>query len=182
MNGALTLNAALETVATQEIPRLKVLVYDNGSADGTAEMLKKQIENKWWKPELIELKLIETTERSGGRTLNIPFMRHRLSQEAETEYVFFLDQDVQLPVLALKKVIEEFEKKEYVGMIGIRYEPTADHVQMGATLMKTEIAKKIKWQMTADACECLNCIKELQNLGLVSEYHPYLQARHIKFI
>jgi len=180
INSALTLNAVLESIAVQQILHLNVLIYDNGSVDGTPEMIRKQIENKWWK--FIEIKLLETTERSGGRVLNIPFMRHRLALEAETEYIFFLDADVMIPPLALETVFNEFENRKYIGMLGIRYEPMHDHVTMGATFMKTEVARKIKWTLTTDACECLNCIKDLQGLGLLSEYHPYLTARHIKFI
>jgi len=179
MNNTLTLNAAIESVAMQEIPQLKVLIYDNGSIDGTPEMIKKQIENKWWR--YIDLGIMETTEKSGGRVLNIPYMRYRLALATDKEYIFYLDSDVRLPPNCLEEIVREFEARRYIGMMGIRYEPLHDHVTMGATLMKTEIAKKIKWTIT-EQCECLNCIKELQALGLSSEYHPHLIARHIKYL
>jgi glycosyltransferase involved in cell wall biosynthesis len=179
MNSTKTLSLVLNSLVIQRINiDFKVLIFDNGSTDGTVEMVNAIIKNNYYK---MDIRLIETTERSGGRTFNIPFMRYKICQEVDTEYLFFLDSDVILPPNAVLDLLESFKKRNDLGMLSIRYEPNADHVQMGATLWKTEIAKKIKW-IIDENCECKNAIKSLLELGLKAEYHNTLQARHLRYL
>lgn len=180
MNASKAINASLEALAMQEIPRLKVLIYDNGSVDGTPEMIKKQIENKWWR--YIDMELSETTERTGGKTVNIPFMRHKLLGMVKTELVFFLDADVIIPPRSLEQLVKEFDESKGVGMMGLRYEPLHDHVTMGATVMRSDIGRKIEWKWTGERCDCMTCIKQLQDMGLDSLYYRHTQARHLKIM
>ncbi len=173
-NSAMTIMKCLEAVARQNI-KLKIHIMDNQSTDGTYEMVQAMIKNKWFGE--IEIKLTQSVDMK--RTKNIPLMRYKLSQETDTEFIMFLDDDVVIPPHSIEKMIEDF--KTDTGMLGMCYEPYVDHVQMGATIMRTDIAKKINWKIDED-CECKNCAKDLIDMGLKVEKFTKTNARHLKFL
>ena len=179
LNSACTIMPVLQRLFHQDV-KPKILVMDNGSKDGTPEMLKAAIENKWFGPADIDVQT--APQLLGGREKNIPYMRHKLAQAVGTEYLFFLDSDVLLPthcMLALKGYMDENPNR--VG-VAIRYEPLADHPQFGAILMKTKLAKQIKWVHQAGQCECLGAIESLKKTNPAWDVviHPDYQAMHLK--
>src|SRR4030042_4640238 len=178
LNNAKTISLTLEQLNIQGY-NLKIKVFDNGSADGTKELVQAISRNNFY--PFLKIDFVEIQGMAQGRVQNIPYQRYKISQEVQTELLMFLDSDVILTPTAIKNLVEEFEKRPDLGMLGVRYEPLADHVQMGAVLMKTEIAKSINWKID-EKCECANAISDLAQRGLKAEYHPWLQARHIKFI
>lgn len=178
-NNAPTIMSVLQRLFHQDV-KPNVLIIDNGSKDGTVEMLEAAINNKWFGSADIQIQ--SAPQLMGGRDKNIPYVRHKLSQAVDTEYLFFLDSDVLLPthcMLGLKKYMDEDSNRAGVA---IRYEPLADHVQFGAVLMKTEIAKRIKWNIGDGKCECLWAIESLKKMNPEWDVvtHPNYQAMHLK--
>lgn len=178
-NSACTIMPVLQRLFQQDISP-KVLIIDNGSKDGTLEMLEAAISNNWFGAADIQ---VETAPQlMGGPGKNIPYVRHKLAQAAETEYLFFLDSDVLLPthcMLGLKQYFDEDSNR--VG-VAIRYEPLVDHVQFGAILMETEVAKRIKWNNGDGKCECRWAIESLKAMNPEWDVvtHPHYQAMHLK--
>jgi glycosyltransferase involved in cell wall biosynthesis len=182
-NNHITLGAVLSSLSRQ-YERLKVLISDNGSCDGTWEMLQMQIKNKYH--AMLDIELFRASDM-GCRQLNITSVRRKLCSMVMTPYLMFLDSDVLLAPRSIPILYNFFLKeKDTVGLMGIRYEPTADHVQVGAAMMESKIAKLIDWDMnpTAGECECKTLIVQLGRMtpALGTKYHPELQARHLKFI
>jgi len=175
LNCANTLASVLDCLRYQGMERPKIIISDNGSKDGTLEMLRAMIKNKWFP---FDIKIQQFLERIGGMILNVPHMRFRLSEALKTPFVFWLDSDVLLTPYALPTLVKEMKKRKNLGMLGIRYEPLANHVKMGAVLMKSEVAKEVKWRIDK-LCECTNCCNQLTLKGLKTEYHKTLQARHL---
>jgi len=177
-NAGHTIRQVLDRVSQQDI-ELQVLIYDNCSNDGTPEMIEAMIKRQRYK---FGIKLIKSEIRMmGAKTVNIPYVRFKLCEEVETDYLFFLDSDVLIEPNCLKILFDEFINDKEVGLLGMRYEPKADHVQMGATLMKSSTAKKIKWRWDKD-CDCKNCIKSLEAMELKARYNNDLMAKHLRWI
>lgn len=76
-NGKRFLEEALESVRAQTLAPFEIIVLDGGSADGSAELLKKRD----------DIRLL-TFDR-----LNISWSRNRLVREAAGDYIAFLDAD-----------------------------------------------------------------------------------------
>ncbi|KKK81956.1 hypothetical protein LCGC14_2808230, partial [marine sediment metagenome] len=133
-NSAATLKAVIQRIMKQNLLP-NILIYDNGSTDGTVEMVKAFIKSRWFEGATIEL--IEDIHMEGGRVRNIAHCRYMLSQRAESKYIMFVDSDVLLPPFIMGRLVKELDNPK-LGMIGVRYEPNANHVKMGATLLRTE--------------------------------------------
>ncbi len=178
-NSTFTIMSVLQRLFHQDI-KSKILIIDNGSKDGTLEMLEAAIQNKWFGDAAIEIQT--APQLMGGRGKNISYMRHKLAQAVETEYLFFLDSDVLLPTHCMLKLKEHMDEDLTRAGVAIRYEPLIDHVQFGAILMKTEVAKQIKWNNADGKCECLWAVESLKNMNpdwnVVT--HPNFQAMHLK--
>lgn len=178
-NSTCTIMPVLQRLFHQGIKPV-ILIMDHGSKDGTVEMLHAAIKNKWFGTADIQIEA--APQLMGGRGKNIPYIRHKLAQAVQTEYLFFLDSDVLLPghcLLALKEYMDQDVNRAGVA---VRYEPLADHVQFGAILMKTEVANQIKWNNTDDKCECRWAVESLKAMNPEWEtvFHPHYQAMHLK--
>ncbi len=178
-NSAATLMTVLQRCLMQDVTP-KILIMDNGSKDGTVEMLRAAIDNGWFGKVDIH---VESVQRLlGGRDKNIPYVRYKLCQAVESEYLFFIDSDVLLPAhctLGLKQMMDEDSNTVEAA---IRVDPLADHVQMAAVLFKSEIVKKIRWNSVDGKCECRCALESLQQMN--PQYrialHPVFQAMHLK--
>lgn len=86
----------LESVYSQSYSNVEVIIVDNSSTDGTAEMIREKFG---------EVKLIVMPDSSYGacETFNIGFAN------ATGQYIAILDDDVILPTDWMLKIIEKFE-------------------------------------------------------------------------
>jgi cellulose synthase/poly-beta-1,6-N-acetylglucosamine synthase-like glycosyltransferase len=187
-NAAATLKVALEKLQLQRIPNLKVLIYDNGSRDGTAGMLGEVTATNFYqmKPALdkygIDITfLVGTHNDKMSPYQNGLDTRHKLARLVTTEYIFFLDPDVLLTPNSIPQALEDFKKETDCGFMTIRYEPDAGHVMLGATIFKTEVFRKIKDWDGQNGCDCNHCAREVEKMGLKAKQHPTLMAYHYKY-
>ncbi len=178
-NSTCTIMSVLQRLFHQGIKPM-ILIIDNGSKDGTVEMLQAVIDNKWF--GTADIVLQTAPQLIGGREKSIPYIRYKLAQAVKTEYLFFLDSDVLLPGYCLPGLKEYMEEDANRAGVAVRYEPLADHVQFGAILMKTEIAKQIKWKISEGKCECHWATESLKAMNPAWEtvFHPHYQAMHLK--
>lgn len=155
----------------------KILILDNGSRDGTLEALEALIKNKIF-PDL-DIRLINFGEWSGDKEKNLDKIRYELCQRINTKYIFFNDSDVLIPPYVLPSLINEMEKDKKLGMLGLKYDMKANHVKIGAAIIRTELAKQIQWNRDDEKCNCLCAIEKLKEIGFeVKEYDEAL-ARHL---
>ena len=178
-NSAATVMAVLKRLLHQDV-KPRILIIDNGSKDGTLELLEAVIENKWFGP--VDIQLETAPQLLGGPRKNIPYMRHKLAQSVETEHVFFLDSDVLLPAHCLLGLKEQLDADPDCVGVSVRCDPLVDHVQFGAILMATDIARQIKWNNTNGQCECLCAVEALKAINPKWNVttHPVYQAMHLK--
>ena len=175
-NSAGTVKATVQRIMKQNIIP-KIMIYDNGSVDGTVEMVQAWIKNRWFGQA--EIELIIDNHLAGGTVRNIAHCRYMASQKIKTKYIMFVDSDVLLPPFIMARLVKDMEGDPKIGMIGIRYEPNAKHVKMGSTIIKTELAKVAVWR-GHPKCECLHLKDELEDKGLVVKYHNEFQATHLR--
>ena len=188
-NAAQTMRVCLDKLQVQRIPDLKVLVYDNGSRDGTFGMMSELMANKYYaiKPALDKYSLDITFFQGKHDDKISPYQNGWLTKKLlgkliTTKYIFFLDPDVLIPPNAIPMMIEEFEKHPDAGFMGIQYEPDAKHVMFGSTIWKTEVFNKIgEWDGVAGGCDCNFAKIEVEKMGLKSTHHPTLLAYHYKY-
>ncbi|AQT67945.1 transferase 2, rSAM/selenodomain-associated [Anaerohalosphaera lusitana] len=178
-NNAETIMTVLKRCLQQDV-KPKILIMDNGSTDGTVEMLRAAINNGIFGP--VDIKLESVQRMLGGKSKNIPYVRYKLCQAVDTEYVFLLDADVLIPqhaILGLREMLEE--DGDLVGA-GIRVDPIVEHIQFGAILLKSEIARQIKWNNGEGKCECLWALQSINQLddNYKVKRHPVYQAMHLK--
>lgn len=178
-NSACTIMPVLQRLFHQDI-KPAILIIDNGSKDGTLEMLEAAVNNKWFGAADIQVQT--APQLIGGRQKCIPYVRHKLAQAVETEYLFFLDSDVLLPTHCMLGLKEYMDQDRCRAGVAVRYDPLADHVQFGAILMKTATAQKIKWNIQDNQCECLCAVESLKqmNPNWQVTLHPDYQAMHLK--
>lgn len=143
------------------IPTIEIT--DTGSTDGTAEMLETQIKNNYYYPAKITLKRekIELPKHEKKA-----FYRQKVLNETTEKYIMFLNAGVILPKYCIRPMIEELEKDSNLAMVGLRYDLTAYHLQLGAAILKTEIAKQLDWSYDyAMQCGCRNIRDQLIQRG-----------------
>lgn len=155
----------------------KIIILDNNSLDGSPEAIEIMMKNNLLKTFDIELKRVGAL--IGERKKNIELMRRKLSEECGTKYLMFVDSDVLLPPRAIPKLIKEMEKNKKLGMMGIVHFPNESHVKMGAAMLRTALAKKIKWRYDNEGCDCINAARQLLEMGYKTEHHKELIARHL---
>jgi len=97
-NGKEILKKAIESVLKQSYENYEILVLDNGSIDGSNEMVEKNY------PQIKLIKL--------GKNLGIIEPRNIGMKNANGELLFILDNDAELKEDAFEKTIKEFENKK----------------------------------------------------------------------
>ena len=96
-NSAATLGAAIDSALSQSVPDLELVVYDNGSTDGTQSIVRGYSDTR--------IRYIQ-----GGQTVILGEARNRIMEAAQGEYLAFLDSDdVWLP-RKLEKQIDLIER------------------------------------------------------------------------
>ena len=111
-NRAAELAEALRSIFAQGYPAVEVLVADNGSSDGSAEMVEREF------PAAVVMKLKENLGACAGR--------NRALEGAHGKYVFQIDSDATIePRGAFSSMVERFEKEDDLGIIFTRIEDPA---------------------------------------------------------
>ena len=99
------LRRCLETLHAQHGIETEIIVVDNASSDGSADMVKS---------EFPEVKLIRATENLGfARATNLGLAQSR------TDHVALVNPDTELPPRALATAIEVFERHPAAGVVGL---------------------------------------------------------------
>lgn len=101
--------SCITSVINQTYKNIEVLVVDNCSTDGTAELIEELF------PEVRVIRLDKNYGCVKGRNIGIPY--------ANGEYVFFVDDDGLLHPNAVEFAYETFEIDERVGVVGGRVIP-----------------------------------------------------------
>lgn len=99
----------------------------------------------------------------------------------KTEFIFFNDSDVLIPNGALKALIAEMREDASIGALGIPYEQEIDHVQKGAMLMRTSLARDVGFNGKT-TCECRELAKRLAARDLrMTHWKSREMAVHLKY-
>jgi glycosyltransferase involved in cell wall biosynthesis len=155
----------------------KIYIFENGSRDGTLEALCAFKHYNTF-PDM-DFVIKHFDDIGSIRPKSIELVRKNCCDTAKTKYLMFVDSDVLLPPMAILKLKDEFEQDPKLGMMGIFHYPNEQHVKMGATMLKTELAKKVKWKYDAEGCDCLNAARDIAARGYHVRHHPTLIARHL---
>lgn len=96
------LKKSLSGIKKQDYKNPEIIVVDNGSEDGTQEMIKK---------EFPEVNLIEVGRNPGVASYNLGF------KKAQGQYVVVLDDDSNPSKMAISKALKIFNQKPNLGII-----------------------------------------------------------------
>ena len=139
-NAGNSIKTVLDKLTLQKIPQLEVLVYDDGSVDGSGAMVSELAGRGYYqRPEknhdALRLFYFPSQHTDAPLPENALKVRRYLGDIAQQEYIFFLDSDVILPPNALPELLAGLKASNAMFM-GIMYEPTSSHqhVMFGATL------------------------------------------------
>jgi len=180
LNGADTIMKALKSVLVQGV-NMRVLIADNGSQDGTLEMLKAAVKNGIFGNTDVEL--FDVGRIEGERRKNIAHVRKFLTNKVETKYLFWLDDDIKLPAFAIKLMMEMVESNPKLGVMGLHYQPFNGHMAVGATIMPTEIAKGLTWEyLPNQPCECNGAIEAIKQRGYEIMYMKKIMALDLNYL
>lgn len=179
-NNTLTLTASMKRLLLQNIVP-NVLIYDLGSNDGTPEMIEIQIKNHFFSKMKLELKRDNLSKL--GKTVARQKSREKIAEIANTKYIMFLDADVLLPHFCILPMLEELGSDDKLAMISLIYEPVSVsrlHIQLGASILKTEIAKQLKYDLYRESCTCSNVQESIDILGYKSKHDTRFLATHLE--
>jgi len=173
----------VQVLAIQGLP-LEIITTDNMSiaGEGTTELLEGWKKSRYWQTSgespIRGFQYLGKFPRQSNVELNVAFGKGKILEQVKTRYVFWLDQDVLIRPGDLPTLLEEFKAADKLGALGIPYMPKTDHVQMGALLMETGVAKRIGFDGRG-RCVCTNLAKALADEGLEMKHWSGGFARHI---
>ena len=121
-NGCELTCACLASLEEVDYPHLRVLVVDNGSTDGSVEVLRQRF------PGVILLASERNLGFAGGNNLAL---RHQAVREAD--YVLLLNNDTEVDRRFLREMIDAVQNRPWVGMANpkILYHETASLIWYG---------------------------------------------------
>ena len=179
-NGSDTIQKAINSLLIQGL-NLRILIADNGSTDGTLEMLTKAISNGWYGNQTVEL--YDAKRVKGARRENIAHVRKFLVEKVKTKYMFWLDDDIKIPSFALKFMMELADANNKLGLVGLQYQSFNHHMAVGATLVLSGVAKKLTWQyLPGQPCECQGAIEEIKKMGYETMFMRRITALDLNYL
>lgn len=155
----------------------KIIILDCGSKDGTYELLKTQIKNNIYNP--LEIELIKKRMNNKKKLDRKKYARNILCNNVNTKYTMFLSANILLPQSAINMLYKEMEEDKELDMISLKYDIDVYHIQLGATMIKTEISKNINWFMAGD-CSCRTLREQLMLRGSKFKNHESMTATHLR--
>ncbi len=173
----------VQILSRQGLP-LEMVMADNTSlpGEGTAELLEAWQKTRYWQTcgesPIRGFRYLGQFPRQSNVELNVAFGKGKILEAVKTPLVFWLDQDVLIRPGDLPTLLEEFKAGDKLGALGIPYMPKTDHVQMGALLMETAVAKRIGFDGRG-RCVCVNLAKALADDGLEMKHWSGGFARHV---
>lgn len=109
----------------------------------------------------------------------VAFARASMLQRIVTPYVWFADHDVWLWPNTLRHVLRAIEADDTIGALCVTYTYQNDHLEWGACMMRTEVAKKVGFDGRG-RCGCVNLAKDLSAKGLRMCKMDGVEALHLK--
>lgn len=187
---------ALE-IGAQSVP-LKVILAENGSTDGTQLVLRDLMHDSvtrrewmgrgWRDISVVEVPQNEEYPAGEGRILYHMRECHRaMLAKVDTPYYLSVDADVEAPRGAVRTMVELLNRDQNVGVVGIQYDPAADHVKCGMMMMRTTEAREwmarveMKPERTGQyRCLCGHIDTIVHQDGRKTVHLSPLSARHAK--
>jgi len=117
------LRGCLASLHLQEGVRLEVIVVDNGSSDGAADMVGREF------PAVV---LLRNPINRGFACAN-----NQAARQARGRYLFFLNNDTVVPPLAVRRLVAYADAHPEVGMVGPRLRDGRGRVQISSRLQPT---------------------------------------------
>jgi len=167
----------------QDVP-LRVLIQPvEPDKDGINALLRdlKEHPEKWPARAFpAGFTVLDPIPSHGNANKNIEHGLAVLVAQVDTPYVMFLEPDTEPQPGVVFDLMKTLESDETIGFVGGGYEWESDHPKLGCSMMRTELAKDIKWR-SDDGCVCRWLHKtEMPRRNLKSVYlkdgHRY--ARH----
>lgn len=183
----------LERLQHQKIPNLPVIIWDNGSWDGTVGYVSNVLATNYWAKKSQEkngLNLYFFTKPQDSKQhpyVNAMAARKQIAALTKTPYLFFLDPDVLIRQMSLPRLKEELDESG-AAYIGMKYEPDAmdhpqhRHIMLGATLWKTDVFQSLPVCTNEDikkGCDCVFCYRAVEKTGQQG-VHSRFNAEHLK--
>ena len=184
-NGAATVKMSLSRIHQQGILGLNVLINLTWSLDGTAELLAALKKYNWFKGMEIDVFSVPRPDSLPGKETGniaryIALARKQLIDRVTTPFLMFVDCDVLLWPDTVQTLLKEIKGDEAIGMLGIPYNGS-EHVQMGATILRTKIASELNWNVEDKGCDCSLIAGQLKTRGLKVLHSNVERARHLTF-
>jgi cellulose synthase/poly-beta-1,6-N-acetylglucosamine synthase-like glycosyltransferase len=196
-NSIITLGHALRSVhyGKQSCP-VKLMLIENGSEDGTQLLLRdlkaSGVTRNFWMTSysFADIAVVEVPQSDtypGGQArkhFNLRECYQTALPDVDTEYVLFMDSDVEVPVGGVRTMLQALKEDSGIGWVGITYDPKPGHIQHGCAMMRTglacELASGLKMDPPRYICHCAQFGKMVADRGLKSVPLDPLSARHLR--
>lgn len=158
----------------QSLPAI-VHVADQESEDGTGQYVVGS--TPWWSRRFVAFRYLGQTKNFGHKMRNICLIRKNLAISAKTKYALYVDADVKYPPGGLRAQYEAMEADPKLGMLGILYDRSVNHVKMGSAMIRTELLAQVDFK--PDPCECDWVNKRVVEMGYEARHLPAYRAVHM---